>query len=380
MRRAAVLVVLALAFPAAASAAVDVPRGFKVERYARGVPHPSNLTFDPQGRLWVTSAEHVTARGDGVWMVPRRGTRPRHVVRRLFSALGVLWHDGELYVSHVVPYATVTSPPHTGRVVAFSGFDGRRFTRRRVVADGIPTGRHRVDSMALGPDGRIYLGVGSIYDARSSGADPSAAVVSFPPEGGDLRVEARGLRNPYGLAFIPGTARLLATEHGRDDLGLRRPPEEVNLIRTGGPARWYGFPQCWGQGGAACRGAVAPLVRLRAHSAPGGVAVARRFGRYGRSAFVARYGSSFAENPSGGDVVRVTLPSRGRPRLRRFATGFGLYDPLGVALGPRGGLYVTRWRSGRVVRIVPVDELRALTEATRAFRAVPAVGVLRGRT
>jgi hypothetical protein len=49
-------------------------------------------------------------------------------------------------------------------------------------------------------------------------------------------------------------------------------------------------------------------------------------------------------------------------------------------LGPRGGLYVTRWRSGRVVRIVPVDELRALTEAMRAFRAVPAVGVLRGRT
>ena len=380
MRRAAVLVVLALAFPAAARAAVDVPPGFKVQRYARGIPHPSNLTFDPRGRLWVTSAEHLTARGDGVWMVPRRGARPRHVVRRLFSALGVLWHDGELYVSHVVPYATVASPPHTGRVVAFSGFDGRRFTRRRVVVEGIPTGRHRVDSMALGPDGRIYLGVGSVHDARASQAQPSAAVVSFRPRGGGLRAEARGLRNPYGLAFIPGTARLLVTEHGRDDLGLERPPEEVNLIRTSGPARWYGFPRCWGQGGGACRGAVAPLVRLRAHSAPGGVAVSPRFGRYGRSAFVARYGSSFSGNRSGGDVVRVTLPSQGRPRLRRFATGFGLYDPLGVTLGPRGGLYVTRWRSGRITRIVPVvrrDELRALREATRAFRAVPAVGALR---
>ena len=378
MRRAAVLVVLVLAFPAAAAARVDVPAGFELERYARGIPHPSNLTLDPAGRLWVTSAEHVTAPGDGVWMVPRRGARPRHVIRRLFSALGVLWHDGELYVSHVVPYATVASPPHTGRVVAYSGFDGRRFARRRVVVDGIPTGRHRVDSMAPGPDGRIYLGVGSVHDARRARQALSATVVSFAPAGGDLRVEARGLRNPFGVAFVPGTARLLVTEHGRDDLGLRRPPEEVNLVRTRGPVRWYGFPECWGQGGAACRGAVAPLVRLRAHSAPGGVAVASRFGRYGRSAFVARYGSSFRGNPSGGDVVRIALPSRGRPRLRRFASGFGLYDPLGVALGPRGGLYVTRWRSGQVVRILPRrDELRALREAGRAFRAVPAVGALR---
>ena len=69
-----------------------------------------------------------------------------------------------------------------------------------------------------------------------------------------LRVEARGLRNPYGLAFIPGTARLLVSEHGRDDLGLRRPPEELNLVPTAGRVRSYGFPACWGQGGPRCRG------------------------------------------------------------------------------------------------------------------------------
>lgn len=377
MRRAAAFAVLGLAlgFPGRADARIDVPPGFKLEGFARGIPHPSNLAFDPTGRLWLTSAEHVTASGDGVWMVPRRGARPRHVVRRLYSALGLLWHGGELYVSHVVPYSTVSSPPHTGRVVAFSGFDGRRFARRRVVVDGIPTGRHRVDSLAAGPDGRIYLGVGSRHDARRSRHSLSGTVVSFRPGGGDLRVEARGLRNPYGLAFIPGTGRLLVSEHGRDDLGLDRPPEEVNLIRTAGSPRWYGFPECWGQGGAACDGAVAPLVRLRAHSAPGAVVVAPRLGRYGRSAFVTRYGSSFRENPSGGDVVRIPLPAQGRPRVRRFATGLGLYEPLGLALGPREGLYVSLWRSGRVVRVVPArDALGALRAATRAFRAIPLVG------
>jgi glucose/arabinose dehydrogenase len=350
VRRAAVLLVLALAWPAAAEAAVRVPPGMEVERFARGIPHPSNLAFDESGRLWATSAGHVTARADGVWMVPRRGAEPRHVVRRLFSALGLLWHDGELYVSHVVPYATVSASGHTGRVVAYSGFDGRRFASRRVVVDGLPTGRHRVDSLVAGPDGRLYLGVGSEFDARRSSKRLSGTVVSFQPDGTDLRVEARGLRNPYGLAFIPGTADLLVSEHGRDDLGLQRPPEELNLVPTTGPVGSYGFPGCWGQGGPPCRGKRAPLVRLRAHSAPGAVAVAEQFGSFGRSAFVARFGSSFSGNPSGGDIVRVTL--RGKARVRRFATGFGRSEPLGLALHG-GALYVGLWSSGRIVRIVP---------------------------
>jgi glucose/arabinose dehydrogenase len=353
MRRVAALWLVALAFPGVAHAAAEVPAGVKVQRFARGIPHPSNLALDPGGRLWVTSAGHLTARSDGVWMVPQRGARPRHVVRRLFSALGLLWFRGELYVSHVTPYATVSASGHRGRVIALSGFDGRRFTERRVVVDGLPTGRHRVDSLAAGPDGRLYLGVGSEFDARRSSHRRSGTVVSFLPDGSDLRVEARGLRNPYSLAFIPGTARLLVSEHGRDDLGLRRPPEELNLVPTAGRVRSYGFPECWGQGGPRCRGARGPLVRLPPHSAPGAVVVAPRFGRFGRSAFVALYGSSFPEFPSGGDVVRVTLPRRGRARVRRFATGFGLGEPLGLALGPRGGLYVGLWESGRVVRLMP---------------------------
>ena len=76
--------------------------------------------------------------------------------------------------------------------------------------------------MALWPDGRIYLGVGSVHDARRSQVAPSAAVVSFPPEGGDLRVEARGLRNPYGLAFVPGTAMGL--------MRVRDPAERAAVI------------------------------------------------------------------------------------------------------------------------------------------------------
>jgi glucose/arabinose dehydrogenase len=359
MRRLPAILVLVLlaAVPAAPTAAarVRVPAGVELQRYTMGIPNPSNLAFDGRGRLWATSAGVQAAAADGVWLVPRRGARPRQVVSGLFSALGLTWHRRELYVSHIVPHATFASG-HTGRVMAYSGFDGRRFARSRVVVDGLPVGRHRVDSIVAGPGGRLYLGIGSESDHEPSSAELAGTVVSFRPGGGGLRVEARGLRNPYGLAVAPGGRRLLVSEHGRDDLGLHDPPDELNLVEPRGRARWYGFPECWGQGGAPCRGAVAPLARLAPHSAPGAVVVARRFGRWGPSAFVTRFGSTFRANPTGGDVVRISLAHLGRRRsapVQRFATGFGHQQPLGAALGPGGALYVSLWKSGRVVRLVP---------------------------
>jgi glucose/arabinose dehydrogenase len=359
MRRLPAILVLVLlaAVPAAPTAAarVRVPAGVELQRYTMGIPNPSNLAFDGRGRLWATSAGVQAAAADGVWLVPRRGALPRQVVSGLFSALGLTWHRRELYVSHIVPHATFASG-HTGRVMAYSGFDGRRFARSRVVVDGLPVGRHRVDSIVAGPGGRLYLGIGSESDHEPSSAELAGTVVSFRPGGGGLRVEARGLRNPYGLAVAPGGRRLLVSEHGRDDLGLHDPPDELNLVEPRGRARWYGFPECWGQGGAPCRGAVAPLARLAPHSAPGAVVVARRFGRWGPSAFVTRFGSTFRANPTGGDVVRISLAHLGRRRsapVQRFATGFGHQQPLGAALGPGGALYVSLWKSGRVVRLVP---------------------------
>ena len=360
MRRLPAALLLALlAVAPAAAARVRVPDGVKLERYAQGIPNPSNLAFDGRGRLWATSAGVQAAAADGVWMVPRRGARPRQVVSGLFSALGLTWHRGELYVSHIVPHATF-APRHTGRVVAYSGFDGRRFARSRVVVDGLPVGRHRVDSIVAGPGGRLYLGIGSESDHDPSSAALAGTVVSFRPGGGGLRVEARGLRNPYGLAVGVGgdgvRGRLLVSEHGRDDLGLHSPPDELNLVNPRGRARSFGFPDCWGQGGAPCRGTVAPLARLAPHSAPGAVVATRRFGRWGPSAFVTRFGSTFRENPTGGDLVRVSLARLGRRRtapVHRFATGFGHQEPLGAALGPGGALYVSLWQSGRIVRLVP---------------------------
>jgi glucose/arabinose dehydrogenase len=346
--RVAVGLLVVAAVPATtAEARITVPPGVRVTTVATGMGRPSNLAFDSRGRLWTTSAGYVPARSDGVWFRPP-GRRARQVVPGLSTPLGLTWYRGVLYVSHRARRA-----PGRGRVTAFSRFDGRRFRRRRVVVRSLTTGLHDVDSIVAGPDGRLYLGVGSRGDDYRGPSRFSAAVISVRPSGRGRRVEARGLRNPYGLAFIPGTRDLLVTDNGRDDLGPNRPPDELNVVRTvlRGSA-WYGFPGCWGQGGRACRRAAAPLARLAPHAAAAGVAVARRFGRYGLSAFVAENGSTTGRR-TGNDVVRVALRRRGRGYravVRPFARGFARHDPVGAAIGPRGALYVTLNASGKVLR------------------------------
>jgi glucose/arabinose dehydrogenase len=348
-------VILGAALVHAASAALRVPRGVTVTTVARGVPFPSNLAFDPRGRMWLTSASYGPHGGDGVWFVRRRGASPRHVVRGLRSALGLTWSRGRLLVAAVVQHGSSVR----ARVLAFDRFDGRRFRRRQTVWRGPALGEHRVGSIASGPDGRLYLGIGSMGDARR-GSDPRlGTVVSFDHRGRGTRVEARGLRNPYGLAFVTGRPWLLLSDNGRDRLGEDVPPDELNLLALRGPRRpipSFGFPGCYDQGGTACRGTRAPLVRLAPHAGVAGVAYSPRFGCLGPSAFVAENGSSVRRRPTGSDVVRVRLVvRRGHVRGVRsvFATGFLEHDPVGAAIGPGGALYVTLYRSGGVIRLRP---------------------------
>jgi len=158
----ALATVLAIAGSAPAQARITVPRGVRVGTVARGVGQPTNIAFDARGHIWTTSAGYVNAGSDGVWVTPRAGARPRHVIRRLYTALGLAWFRGELYVSYVTPYSDRIDPVYRrGRIEAFSRFDGRRFHRRRTVLRNLPVGAHNVDSIVVGPNGRLFAGIGA---------------------------------------------------------------------------------------------------------------------------------------------------------------------------------------------------------------------------
>jgi len=316
-RRLLALAAILLALPAAARAAATPTV------VAKGIPFATNVAFDPAGGLWVTSGAGGANASDGVWYVPKGG-RPHHVVRGLRTALGLRWAGGWLYVSSITSYST-------GRVTAYSGFDGTRFAKHTVALNKLPVGLHDVDSIVQGADGRLYVGVGSTSDDHGR----RGRVLSWRPGTHRTRLEATGLRNPYGLAFHG--SQLLVTDNGQDFLGAKHPPEELNGFDPAGPVADFGFPRC----APSCAGAQAPLVRFPAHASSDGLAVK------GDTVHVAQNGSTVRTPAVGSDVQRVNLRTRRRTRIWKSPVQ---HDPLGAAIGPDGNLYVTLFVSGAVVR------------------------------
>jgi glucose/arabinose dehydrogenase len=351
VRRRVTLIALLLAVVAAGAPVASRAAAPPGQLVAAGIPYATNLTFDPRGGMWVTSGAPFAQEGDGVWYVAHAGARPVHVVRGTMGALGLTWFRGRLYVASALSQVT-------GVIARYSGFDGRRFAHRRVVVPAISIGRHALGTIAVGPKQRLYVGVGAEHDASAGGHATSGTIVSFKGDGSDLRVEATGLRGPFGLAFVPGTASLLVTENGRDDLGSRRPPDELDLVRdVTHAAPDFGFPRCYDQGGPACTGTVAPLALLPAHAGVGGVAITRNWGGRGLTAFVAQNGPIVPSPDVVPGVRRIALsrrPGGGYDAVATpFAAGFADQDPLGMAIGPGGALYVTLFRTGAVVRFFP---------------------------
>jgi len=69
----------------------------------------------------------------------------------------------------------------------------------------------------------------------------SAAIMRCNPDGSGLELVAWGIRNAYGLGFLPD-GRLIATDQGSDDRGSRpigHVPELMFEVKQGA---WYGWP------------------------------------------------------------------------------------------------------------------------------------------
>jgi glucose/arabinose dehydrogenase len=200
-----------------------------------------------------------------------------------------------------------------------------------------------MDSIITDPvTDRLLVGVGSVGDHKGT----AGRVVSFRPDGKQAKVVAAGLRNPYGLAFIPGTHRLLITDNARDDLGAFRPPDELDLADLDAPTRpHFGFPRC----PSTCSG---PVAKLPPHASSDGLAV--KPGPNGSTiAYIAEFGSSFSANRTGRDIRKVVLrpkPGGGYTSKVSVLAKFKQNDPLGAAIGPDGELYVTLLISGKVLR------------------------------
>ncbi|HEY4190702.1 MAG TPA: hypothetical protein VGM28_09790 [Candidatus Limnocylindrales bacterium] len=315
----------------AIGAGLQGPAGLAATVFATGLSHVSAFAFDPDGRLWAATAAYADDGSDAVYLIPSAGAAPVKVIATLHTPLGLVWSGDTLFVASA------------GRVDAYRGFVDGAFASHATVLT-LPAGVGEVNGLVISSDGRLVLGVSAPCDACAPTTDDAAAVLSFLPDGTDLRVVASGIRAPVGLTYYPGTDDLFVTMNQRDDLGDATPGDWLSVVR---PGQEWGFPDCYGQGGSACIGVPSPVAVLDKHAAVSGVAIVTDGlgGSFSPSALVAEWAT--------GAVLSVPLTHDGSiwtGTVEPFLTG--LTQPVPVISAPDGAVLIGDWGTGTIYRIV----------------------------
>jgi glucose/arabinose dehydrogenase len=299
------------------------PEGWRARVYATGLKDASAFAFDHEGRLWVTTSGAADHRADGLYLVAHAGAKPAEVAH-VDGPLGLTWYRDRLYVASI------------GRVTAFAGLNGTRFSTRKTILRGPVAGASNNAILATS-EGRLLMSVSTTCDHCVPRSKWAAAIVSFRPDGSGLRIFARHIRAAYGLARVPGTTAVLATMNQRDDLGSRTPGDWLALVKRG---QDWGFPACYGQGGSVCATVPRPVAVLDRHAAAGGVALA--------------HGSAFVAEWQTGKVLRIRLKHVDvNDAATRTPFLAGLENPLPLIRGPGGAILVGDWTTGVVYAVEP---------------------------
>jgi glucose/arabinose dehydrogenase len=328
-----------------------VARGFDIGVAATGVPSARVLAQSPSGDLVLSQmfegkvSRLIDRDGDGVF------EDRSAILRNLEMPHGLAFVGDALYVatSDQILRLDRWSEGSTAREVAKLPGGGQHLTR----------------TLALGPDGILYVSVGSSCDACTEADGRRASILRMDPNGGPLEPVANGIRNAVGMTWSP-YGQLWVTDNGRNDLGDEIPPDEVNVVRTGAD---YGWPDCYadripvtpGVPPGQCAGTEPPIFTLPAHIAPLGLTfyeTDRAPPEYRGDLLIALHGSAVRSEPVGYELVRVPMRD-GRPQApSTFVRGWLVDDdswgrPVFPFVAQDGTLYVSDDKGGVVYWIRP---------------------------
>jgi glucose/arabinose dehydrogenase len=362
-RRASALLALGLlaaALPGVAHAQggpkLKVPPGFAIDVFADKVGSVRFMAIDPAGTLLVSepSAGRVLALPD------KNGRGKADSVQTVVTGLdqphGLAFNEGAFYVAE------------TSRVQRFSYDPATMKATQPTLLSRLPAGGgHWTRTVVFGPDGLMYVSVGSSCNVCRESDKRRAAVLRFHADGSGETIFASGLRNAVGLAFHPTTGVLWATVNERDWRGDDVPPDYVTELREGAV---HGWPDCMTvrgrvvtdtsfAKGATCDKVTPPTVEIQAHSAPIGLAfyTGTQFPEeYRGNLFVAYRGSWNRSLPTGYKIVRLRLRDGQPPAVEDFATGWlegtsAWGRPVDLVVGRDGALYLSDQGAGRIYRI-----------------------------
>lgn len=342
---------------------IKAPEGFEVTVFARDLVNPRMLAVSEKGILYATRRSV----GDVVAIEDRDGDGKAETVRTVASRPGL---HGIAFDGGRVFLATVTDV-YVADVLEDGGFG----PLERIINDLPDGGQHPNRTLAIGPDGMLYISAGSTCNACAETNPESATLLRAKKDGTGRTIFASGLRNTIGFDWEPESGRLYGFDHGIDWLGDEEQVEELNLIEQG---RRYGWPYIHGQSrfnpqdnppeGVTleqwARLSTEPVLGYTAHSAPMQMAfyTGSAFPQdYRGDAFVAMRGSWNRRPPSGYEVLRINFEN-GRPvGFETFLEGFlirqenGNYGYLarlaGVAVARDGALFVSDDSNGVIYRV-----------------------------
>lgn len=345
-----------------------VPEGFELTMWAEGVKGARVLRFTPSGDLLVSSPVRNSivllerdADADG------RADGQRVLVADLQNPHGIDLDDGWLYIGETGALTRIAFDP--GRGPDEPGPSGARVSGEleRLVGDIPPGGNHWTRTVRFGPDGLVYMHVGSSCNVCiEDDPDRRAVMLRFNPDGSGEETFATGLRNSVGFDWQPGSGDLYATDNGRDLLGDDFPPCELNRLVEGG---FYGWPIAngdrvpdpdYGEGQEArIAASIPPAHAFGAHTAPLGMTFVRGESvpdAYRNAALVALHGSWNRTKKAGYKVVSLHWDDSGAITERNFMTGFEVDEdvigrPADVTEGPDGAFYIADDYAGVIWRV-----------------------------
>ncbi len=329
---------LALGAPAAIASSGPPPppvstNGHKVELVASGLNTPTSFAFG-HGRVFVGDGGSETANPPNGGVFVLEHGHARKLASRLRFVAGLAWHHNKLYISGA---ALVHGRP-SWRLMAWSGWNGHTFTVRKALFiagkkfDGF-------NGLGFGASGRLFVGVDvGLTDGNDHGPASTSPhvyqILSFRANGTHMRVVARGIRQPWQLAFRPGSNAPYVTDLGQDS-GAKNPPDFVLHVHYGDN---YGFPQCNHTVARKCRGFTRPFRLFGPHTDLMGIAV------HARTLYLTSFLGKGGKGP-GGEVFTLGLR---RHVLKPLVQGF--VAPT-VGLGLHHGYVYVGELTGQVFRV-----------------------------
>lgn len=368
---------------------LKAPEGFRIAIFAKYVTGARAMAFDPDGNL-LASETYVGK----VVALPDKDADGFYD-KKITVAEGLKQPHGLTFMCGGAESESATGAQKCWLYVAesnkISRYDYNRESMKaenKVKIVDLPGGgSHFTRTIGFGPDGRLYVSIGSSCNVCVEKDSRRAKIFSMNPDGGDFKEFAKGLRNAVFFTWHPLSGKMWAAEMGRDGLGDDLPPDEINIIEQG---KNYGWPVCYGKNihdtvfdknvyvRNPCQ---EPLetesyIDIPAHSAPLGLAFfpGRSEGEdetnshrppkdtawpeeYWYNLLVAEHGSANKKKPAGYKIVRYLLDEKGNYLGEEdFITGwFGsknkiLGRPVDI-LFRSGVIYISDDKAGVIYKV-----------------------------